>query len=100
MNTKSDKNHNVIVSTALIGCVIVAAILILGTFTLGNIAGKDTQEAVRNVSLLYLSELAGRREQVVSAFLDDYIKDMDTALGMIDSSDLESKESLERYQLL
>ncbi|MCR5155476.1 MAG: response regulator, partial [Butyrivibrio sp.] len=71
----------------------------MGTFLLGNIAGNDTKSAVRNVSLLYLSELAGRREQVVSAALNDYIRDLDTALGLIEAEDLESFESLKAYQL-
>lgn len=86
-------------STAIIGCAIIAAILIIGTFTLGNKAGSDTEDAVRNVSLLYLSELAGRREQVVSAVLDDYIRDLDTALGMITQEDLVSIDHLKAYQI-
>jgi HPt (histidine-containing phosphotransfer) domain-containing protein len=94
-----DKKSNPILSTTIIGTLIVAIILTVGTFTLGNIATKDTQEAVRNVSLLYLSELAGRREQVVSAILDDYIRDLDTALGLIDKDDLSSFENLKIYQL-
>ncbi len=93
------KKGNKILSTSIIGCLIVALILIVGTFNLGQKAGKDTRVAVRNVSLLYLSELAGRREQVVSAILDDYIRDLDTALGLLDQDDLSSIENLQMYQL-
>ena len=57
---KTDKKDNRTLSIAIIGTAIIAAILILGTFLLGNKAGNDTKSAVRNVSLLYLSELAGR----------------------------------------
>jgi len=96
---KNNKNSTRTLSIAIIGSAIIAAILILGTFLLGNLAGKDTKTAVRNVSLLYLSELAGRREQVVSDALDDYIRDLDTALGLIEAKDLENIDSLRAYQL-
>ena len=35
---------------------------------------------------------------MVSATLDDYIRDMDASIGLIEKSDLESKESLQAYQ--
>ena len=81
---------NKIIPIAVIGCLLVTVILTVGTFSLGRIAGRDTKEAVRNVSLLYLNELAGRREQVVSSTLDAYVNDLDVALGLISSEDLES----------
>ncbi|MBO5623589.1 MAG: response regulator [Butyrivibrio sp.] len=96
---KTDKKGNKILSIAISGTAIIAAILVLGTFMLGNKAGNDTKSVVRNVSLLYLSELAGRREQVVSAVLDNYIRDLDTALGLIEAGDLESFDNLRTYQL-
>ena len=58
---------------ALIGGVIVAVILVFGTMWMGRIAKKDTEDAVRSVSLLYLDELAGRREQVVASNLKNSI---------------------------
>jgi len=97
MKTEKKNRINIISITAL-GGIVVAVILIFGTYGLGRIAGNDTREAVRNVSLLYLSELAGRREQVVSSILDDYIRDMDVAVGMLGEEDLSSKESLQEYQ--
>ena len=96
---KTEKEHKVnSVSIAAMGCFIVAIILIIGTFALGRVANNDTKEAVKNVSLLYLSELAGRREQVVSSILDDYIRDMDVAVGMLTAEELSSVESLQEYQ--
>ena len=72
---KNKEKHKLsFIPIAAIGCVIIAVILTIGTLGLGRIAGNDTKAAVRNVSLLYLSELAGRREQVVSSILDDYIR--------------------------
>ena len=83
----------------LIGSLIVAFVLIAGTYWTGKKASKDTETAVRNVSLLYLDELAGRREQVVASKLDDYISDMDIAIGLLSKDDLSSVESLQAYQL-
>ena len=57
--------------TALIttvGTVLVVALLILGTIWTSRSAREDTIEAARSVSLLYLDELVGRREQVVRDF--------------------------------
>ncbi len=86
------------ISIAVMGCLVIAVILTIGTIGLGRVANNDTQSAVRNVSLLYLSELAGRREQVVSSVLDDYIRDMDVAVGMLSEEDLRSVEDLQDYQ--
>ena len=91
-NTKSMK-------IMLLGSLIVAFVLILGTYWTGRKASKDTESAVRNVSLFYLDELAGRREQVVASKLDDYISDMDIAIGLLTKDDLSSIESLKAYQL-
>ncbi len=83
---------------AVIGSIIVAIILVVGTFLTGRNAGEDTETAVRTVSLLYLDELAGRREQVVASTLSSYINDIDIAIGLMDKNDLNSAESLQAYQ--
>ena len=87
-----------IVKLAVIGSAIVAIILVLGTIWNGRNAGEDTEKAVRTVSLLYLEELAGRREQVVASTLEKYIKDMDIALGLLDREILSSVENLQAFQ--
>ncbi len=53
------------IPTYILGVLVVLATVIIGTMLTGRQASKDTEEAVRKVSLLYLDELAGRREQVV-----------------------------------
>ena len=69
------KQKNGLVRLAAIGSAIVAVILVVGTILIGRNAGEDTEKAVRTVSLLYLEELAGRREQVVNSTLEKYIND-------------------------
>ena len=89
---KTEKEHRIsTLSIAALGCLVVAVILTIGTLALGRVADRDTKAAVRNVSLLYLSELAGRREQVVSSILDDYIRDMDVAAGMLTEKEKSSQ---------
>lgn len=82
----------------LLGISGVMLILILGTIWMGHSARLDSEIAVRNVSLLYLNELAGRREQVVSDNLKGRIKDMETALELMTDEDLDSIEHLQAYQ--
>ena len=64
---------NRIAQIAVFGGILVAAILIFGTVWTGRSATRDTEKAVRSVNLLYLDELAGRREQVVEDSLNDNI---------------------------
>ena len=84
---------------AIAGSIVVALMLIIGTFWTGRSATQDTEKAVSNVSLLYLEELAGRREQVLASTLNDYIGDLDVAIGLLTKEDLSSVENLQAYQL-
>ena len=92
------EQKNGILKLVVIVSAIVAVILVAGTFLTGRSAGEDTEKAVRTVSLLYLEELAGRREQVVASTLDKYINDMDIAVGLLDKNDLSTVENLQAYQ--
>lgn len=94
---KTEKRAGIIMA-AVVGSTVVAAILIAGTILSGRLAGRDTEKAVRNVSLLYLDELAGRREQVVASVIANYKADMDVAIGMLEKNDLSSVENLQAYQ--
>ena len=82
----------------IIGGLVIVIILIIGTFWMGESVNEDNDKAVRTVSLLYLDELAGRREQVVASKLNDYINNMDIALGLITPNDLSSVENFQAYQ--
>ena len=87
--------------TALItiaGCVILAAIMVSGTINMGRYAHNDTIDAVRTVSRMYLDELAVRREQVVEGKLNDNIKVIKIAVGMINKEDLKDLDHIRAYQ--
>ena len=89
---------NTTTKAAALGAMIVLLILILGTLWMGRAARKDTEESVRLVSLLYLDELAGRREQVVQNNLEEKIRDLQVAVGLMDAMDLDDMEHLQAYQ--
>ena len=80
------------------GCIFVAAILILGTILMDRSAQKDTVEAARSVSELYLDELAGRRAQVLEENLNDNIDVINAAVGLLTEDDLQDKVHLQAYQ--
>ena len=82
----------------IIGGLFLAAVLVLGTVWMTQSAKKDTDRAVRAVSLLYLDELAGRREQVVENNLKDKINVIQVAIELMTEEDLQDKAHMEAYQ--
>ncbi len=84
--------------TAVAGILIIALLLVGGTLWIGQSARRDTESATHSVSLLYLDELAGRREQVVEYNLSNKIEIIRTAVGMMEESDLSDPEHLQAYQ--
>ena len=83
---------------AVIGIIVILLILVFGTIWVGRSAKADTESAVRSVSLLYLDELAGRREQVVASNLQEKINVINTALELMTEDDLSDMDHLQAYQ--
>ena len=73
---------------AIIGSLVLAIVLVAGTIWMGQSAKNSTEDAVRSVSLLYLDELAGRREQVVEDNLQDKVKTIRVAIDLMTEEDL------------
>ena len=93
---KAKRNHTMAV--AVIGISLVILIFALGTIWIGRSAKNDTDDAVRSVSLFYLNELAGRREQVVNNNLQGNIEVIHTAIELMTEDDLSDKAHLAAYQ--
>ena len=87
-----------VASVTVVGGIILMLILILGTVWMGRTAKRSTDEAVHSVSLLYMDELVGRREQVVEDTLSDKIKATETALELMTDEDLKDAAHLQAYQ--
>ena len=83
---------------AVFGIAIVAVILIAGSWWMGQSAQQATEDAVQSVSVFYLDELAGRREQVVEANLEKKIENMQTAIGLLTDDDLSDMAHLQAFQ--
>lgn len=81
-----------------VSSILIAVLLVLGTIWMGSGSKKDTDRAVRTVSLLYMDELAGRREQVVENNLQNNIKTIRRAIDLLTKEDLSDKAHLEAYQ--
>ena len=94
----NEKKSKIIISLAIAGGIMVILIFIIGTFMTGISAKNDVDKASRTVSLLYLDELAGRREQVVAATLENHINNMYVAISLMDEDDLSSIDNLQAYQ--
>ncbi len=92
----SKRNHSTRIAVG--GAVIVALVLILGTVWMGRSAKEGTETAVHSVSLLYLEELAGRREQVVEDSLKSDINVIQTAVSLMTEDALRDMERLQAYQ--
>ncbi|MBR7070690.1 MAG: hypothetical protein IKI29_00765 [Clostridia bacterium] len=60
-----EHNRKRTVALITVGSILIATLLVFATMWLGSNEKRDTDKAVRTVSLMYLDELAGRREQVI-----------------------------------
>lgn len=86
------------VTVAIVGGIIFMLVLAVGTILTGILATRDTTKAVQSVSVFYLDELAGRREEVVSANLSKKKDDLNVALELMTKDDLSDLEHLQAYQ--
>ena len=93
---KNRKNRTGLVT--VISVIIVAAVLAGGIILLSRSSHKDASKAARSVSLLYMDELAGRREQVVEDNLNSHIDVIDIAVRMLTDEDLSGLEPMRAYQ--
>ena len=93
-----DSRKNKTTVAAVISGIALVLILVAGTIWTGKMARTDTESAVRSVSLLYLDELAGRREQVVAGNMQEKIDVIHTALELMTEEDLSDLEHMQAYQ--
>ena len=94
----SINRNNRAIKIAIIGSILIALILVVSTLWMVQTARRDNEIAVKTVSLLYLDELAGRREQVVNNNLQNRIRDLQTAVGLMTEEDLSDLAHLQAYQ--
>jgi len=86
------------VKAAAAGAVLVAFVLLVSTWLMGQSAQQATDDAVRSVSMFYLDELTGRREQVVESNLQTNVRNLQTAVSLLEDEDLSDAEHLQAFQ--
>ena len=82
----------------VVGALVIAASVAIGGIWVETSASHDTDEAVHRVSLFYLGELAGRREQVIASNLDNCIEEINAAISLMNAETLQDQEHLASYQ--
>ena len=90
--------HHRIMTISAVGGLLVMLIVVVGSIWMGRSARQDTEQAVVTVSLFYLDELAGRREQVVEDNLNQNIQLIHTAIDLLTEDDLRDEAHLREYQ--
>lgn len=93
-----NNKHNKMTVVYIIGALLVLIIMVLGIIITGHKASVNTEEAVKKVSILYLDELAARREKVVENNLKSSIEDIEVAVGLMTDIDKSDVEHLQDYQ--
>ena len=93
-----DNSRKPIRTISIIGATIILMIFVAGTIWMSHAARQDTERAIRKVSLLYLDELADRREQVVEANLDNMVETIEITVGLMADDDLATEENRQAYQ--
>ena len=96
-NSSEEKHHKKTVTGAVIGGIILAAVLIFTGIWISRSTQLSTNEAVHSVSRYYLQQLAGRCKHVVESKMENATLDVKNAISTIDAEDLQSQESLQNW---
>ncbi|MBQ3418470.1 MAG: response regulator [Ruminococcus sp.] len=95
---KKSGKRNYTATVTFVGSVVLALVMVAGTLWMGQSTQRDTEKAVRTVSLMYLDELADRREQVVENNLQDKIDEIYVSLDMHTDENMSDMEHLAAYE--
>ena len=97
MEEKNSKENKRTLSTAIVGGLIIAVLLILSTLWINQRAQDGTNDAAQSVSEFYLRELTARREQVITARINVRVDNMKAAIKILSPNDLLSVETLSAF---
>ncbi len=93
-----EQGNNSTLRMLILISLIMAVLVLVGTMWMGHNAREANDEAVWAVSVFFMDELAGRREQVVSMNLKNTIDDMETAISLLSEEDLKDESHLSEFQ--
>ena len=95
---KKRLSNKAIRNLGIVGGVLITSAMIFGTLFAGITARSDAEKSAKEVSVLYLEELASRREEVVDSNINGRIFDLNTALNLMTDDDLQDLPHLQAYQ--
>ena len=96
-NSISDKKSGRTISIAIVGGAIIAVLLVLSSIWINQRGQKDAVVAAHIVMEQYLRELTDRREQVLTARINDRINDLQAVLQTLTPYDLQNVETLSLF---
>ena len=94
MTKKKRITNKVFLLTAVIGSLLIIAMVTANSIYSSNQTILETEEAVAAVSRFYLDTMADRRAQAVSNLIDNEFSQMEKALAFIQDEEIESQEEL------
>lgn len=94
MNRRIEITNRTIVLTALIGSLLIMAMLVFNTVYYSRQTYSATSEAVSAVSSFYLDEMADRRAKIITGQTDNTFEQMEKAIEFIKEENIGSQEEL------
>lgn len=94
MKKKKPISNKVFLLTAVIGSLLIMAMVTANSVWSSNQTLRETEKAVSAVSRFYLDTMADRRAQAVSNLIDNEFDQMEKALAFIKDEEIESQEEL------
>ncbi len=90
--------YKTFVLTAVIGSLLIVAMLTVNTIRMSRRTAVATDEAVSAVSLFYLEAMADRRAKTITNLISNSFDEMEKAVSYIDNNEIGSQEEL-RYRI-
>ncbi len=94
MTNEKERTNKRFVYTAVIGSVLVMAILMVSTIWASRKTVSTTDEAVSAVSSFYLEAMADQRARTITNLINNNFEHMNKALSVVDDEEISSQEEL------
>lgn len=94
MKRKKEITNKTFVMTAVIGSLLIMAVLTVNTIRISRKTAVATNEAVSAVSLFYLDAMADRRAKIITNLISNSFDEMEKAVAFISDENVESQEEL------
>ena len=94
MTQKKKITNKTLVLTAVIGSILILAMISANTLWASKLSSDATNEAVSAVSSFYLEAMADRRAKTITNLINNGFDEMEKAVALIESEKVESQEEL------